>query len=131
MIGGRVLDASALVDVATGRSIYLRSFIRAAVAEGIALVVPATALQDAWAALDPDQRIFLDGFEAREVGVAAPLTVEAAHSAGELGAQARGAYSTTAAHVVSLALQRGWPVLTADPQPLESISPHVLIERLP
>jgi hypothetical protein len=87
-------------------------------------------------ALDDDHHVFLNGHETREFAVAASLTpgtpsADAARQAGQVGASARGRYSTTAAHVVAAALDRGWPVLTADPGPLEDISPCVLIERLP
>jgi len=131
VIGGRVLDASALLDAATGRTVYLRAFLRTAVEVGVVLLVPATALQDAWASSDKAGRVFLDGFLDHGVAVVQPLTATTARAAGLAGAAARGLYTTTAAQVVTCALERGWPVMTTDPRPLEAIDPHVLIERLP
>jgi hypothetical protein len=51
VIGGRVLDASALVAFASGDSIYAAALVWTAVEEGIVLVVPSTAIAAAWAQL--------------------------------------------------------------------------------
>ena len=132
MIGGRVLDATALVDAATGGTIYIRSFVNVAVAQGIVLTVPTTALQDAWARTPPDAHPSLEVLLGLSVVVVDDLTEDAARSAGIAGRDARGGrYTTTAAHVVHSAVTRGWPILTTDPAPLEAIDPEVLIERLP
>lgn len=51
MIGGRVLDVSALVDYGTGR-VYVRALVGAAVRSGgLVLAVPAAALRwmNSWA----------------------------------------------------------------------------------
>lgn len=52
MIGGRVLDASALVVFATQRSVYAAALVWTAVEESIVLVVPSTAIATAWADLE-------------------------------------------------------------------------------
>lgn len=49
MIGGRILDTSALEHIATGRSIYARALVWAAVEQNTVLVVPTTTLTTAWA----------------------------------------------------------------------------------
>ena len=49
MIGGKVLDASALSHFATVKSIYAQAVAWAAVEDNTVLVVPATALTVAWA----------------------------------------------------------------------------------
>ena len=132
MIGGRVLDTTALLDVATGGTIYARAFVDVAIEQGIVLAVPATALQDAWAATPTGDRPSLDVLLALPVTVVENLTREAARAAGTAGHDdVGGCYGTTAAHVVHAALTRGWPILTRDPGPLEAIAPEVLIERLP
>jgi hypothetical protein len=132
VIGGRVLDTSALIDAAVGKTIYTRSFVTAAVEIGLVLAVPTTALQDAWALLPRDARPLLEVVLGLPVTVVDPLTAETAQTAGVAGQDARGGqYATTPAHVVHAALSRQWPVLTADPEPLEAINPEVLIERLP
>ncbi|MFZ0158943.1 MAG: hypothetical protein WAL50_07945 [Kineosporiaceae bacterium] len=132
MIGGRVLDASALTDAATGRTIYARAFIQTAVELGLVLAVPTTALQDAWAALPHDDHGSLELVLGLPVTVVDTLTGDTARAAGTAGAAARGGqYATTPAHVVHSALTRQWPVLTHQPAPLEAINPQVYIERLP
>ena len=132
MIGGRVLDTSALIDAATGRTIYTRAFVQTAVEMGVVLAVPATALQDAWATLPQDARPFLELVVDMPVTVVEALTADMAQAAGIAGQEARGGqYATTPAHVVQTAISRSWPVLTVDPAPLEAINPEVLIERLP
>jgi len=52
VIGGRVLDASALVVFATQRSVYAAALVWTAVEETIVLVVPSTAIGTAWADLE-------------------------------------------------------------------------------
>lgn len=132
MIGGRVLDTSALVDAASGHTIYARAFVQTAVELGVVLAVPATALQDAWAALPQADRPFLELVLGLPVTVVEPLTADTARAAGVAGQAARGGrYATTPAHVVHTALSRSWPVLTAEPDPLEAINPLVYIEQLP
>lgn len=132
MIGGRVLDTSALIDAATGGTIYTRAFVQTAVEVGLVLAVPATALQDAWAALPQDARPFLELILDMPVTVVEALTADMAQAGGVAGQQARGGqYATTPAHVVQTAISRNWAVLTADPAPLEAINPEVYIERLP
>ena len=44
MIGGRVLDATALAAFAIGRPVYVRALVWAAVEENIVLAVPSAAL---------------------------------------------------------------------------------------
>jgi hypothetical protein len=129
VIGGRVLDASALTDAATGRTIYARAFIQTAVELGVVLSVPTTALQDAWAALPRDAHSSLELVLGLPVTVVDVLAAETARAAGS--AARGGQYATTPAHVVHTALTRQWPVLTHDPAPLEAIDPEVYIERLP
>ena len=92
MIGGRVLDTSALVDAATGKSIYARALIRTAVDQGIVLAVPATALMAAWAALPPSGRPFLGLLPELPVAVVDHLDETSARDAGLLLADAERAY---------------------------------------
>ena len=56
MIGGRVLDASALVAFASQSSMYAAALVWTAVEEGIVLVVPSTAVAVAVAALAEKDR---------------------------------------------------------------------------
>jgi len=52
VIGGRVLDASALVAFTAQRSVYAAALVWTAVEESIVLVVPSTAIATAWADLE-------------------------------------------------------------------------------
>jgi hypothetical protein len=51
VIGGRVLDTSALLAFARGTSIYASAAVWTAVEESIVLIVPSTAVAAAWTEL--------------------------------------------------------------------------------
>ena len=72
-LGGRILDTSAIVDVATGVSVYARALRATALGEGMTLSVPAAALAAAWAADGPLGRLFLDQLLDVPVVVVDPL----------------------------------------------------------
>ena len=59
-MSGRVLTSSAIVDIATNRSVYGRAFLVAAVELGMTFPVPSTALLHAWAAVPPQARAMLE-----------------------------------------------------------------------
>jgi hypothetical protein len=112
----RVLDTSALEHVATGRSVYARALVE----QNNVLVVPTTALTTACARIPTEAHPVLevlDGSTAQEVGL--------------LLATAGGRGKLAVGHVVWCARQRGWPVLTANPNPLRQLDPDVDIEELP
>lgn len=48
-----MLDASALIAFATGRPVYVRALVWAAVEANIVLAVPSAALSKAWSVLSP------------------------------------------------------------------------------
>ena len=134
MIGGSVLDTSALVDAATGRSIYARALIRTAVEVGVVLAVPAAALMQAYASVPAGGRPFLDLLLDLPVAVFEPLDVAALQAAGimlsDSGAADRpGALAV--AHVALVARRRGWPVVTTAPDLLLRVVPELEIELLP
>lgn len=134
MIGGQVLDTSALTDAATGRSIYARALIRTAVEVGVVLAVPAAALMRAYASVPADARPFLDLLLDLPVAVFEPLDHATLQTAGVLLADAGAADSPdglAAAHVAVVARRRGWPVVTADGGLLRRLVPDVEIELLP
>jgi hypothetical protein len=129
VIGGRVLDASTLIDFALERP-YPQALVWAAVEEGMVLAVPATALTAAWAGtptsahdalavlLDLPNTVIevLDQAEAREIG---RLLVGADEDAVRAG------------QVVRCGLRRGWPVVSADGEALRSVDPRIEIDELP
>ncbi len=131
MIGGRVLDTSALEHIATGRSVYARALVWAVVEQNNVLVVPTTALTVAWA------RIPTEAYPVLEVLLGLPNTVlealdgPTAHEVGMLLGVAGGRGELAAGHVVWCTRQRGWPVLTADAGPLRQLDPDLDIEELP
>ena len=132
-LSGRVLDATAISDIAIGRSIYAAAFLAAANDVGIALALPAAALQEAWAEADPEDYPFLDLLLGLPLTILDPLDAEAASRSGILArdVHAASAFDAGAAQAVLSAQDRNWPVLTVDPAPLRAIDPGLPIETLP
>lgn len=134
MIGGQVLDTSALTDAATGRSIYARAMIRTAVEVGIVLAVPAATLMQAYASVPVGGRPFLDLLLELPVAVFEPLDHTALQAAGVLLADAGAGdapHGLATAHTALVAHRRGWPVVTADGDLLQRLVPDLAIELLP
>jgi len=134
VIGGQVLDTTALADAATGRSIYARALIRTAVEVGIVLAVPAAALMQAYASVPAGGRPFLDLLLDLPVAVFEPLGQAALQSAGVLLAEAGAGdtpYGLATAHTALVARCRGWPVVTANGDLLRRLAPELRIELLP
>jgi hypothetical protein len=130
VIGGRVLDASALEHFATGRSIYARALVWAAVEQGDVLVMPTTALTAAWARIPPEAHSVLEVLLGLPNTVVEVLDGPTAHQVGLLLAAA-GQGEMVAGHVLWCWRQRGWAVLTAEPGPLRALDPEVEVEELP
>lgn len=134
MIGGQVLDTSALTDAATGRSIYARAMIRTAVEVGIVLAVPAAALMQAYANVPVGGRPFLELLLELPVAVFEPLDPATLQTAGVLLADAGAGdapYGLATAHTALVAQHRGWPVVTAHGDLLRRLAPDLRIELLP
>jgi hypothetical protein len=132
-VSGRVLTASAIVDIATDRSVYGRAFLVAAVELGMTFPTPSTALLQAWAAVPPQARALLELFLDAPAVVIEDL---GASTAGRAGVRAHpaheaGLFDVAAAHAVDVAITRGFAILTAEPGPLRAIDPDVEIEDLP
>lgn len=132
-VSGVVLDVGALIQMATGSSIYARAARAAAVERGYALVVPVAVLAAARAAASPAEaarlKIFFD------LGVVLPvtLTYADAESVGVLLATADGGRSDdlAAGHAVLLGLQRHQRVLTDRPGVLRALAADVDVDELP
>jgi len=131
VIGGRVFDTSALEHFATGRSIYARALVWAAVEQGDVLVVPTTALTAAWATIAPEAYPVLEVLLDLPNTVIEVLDRSTAHQLGALLGTAGRPAELIASHVVWCGRQRGWPILTAAPGPLRQLDPEVEIEELP
>ena len=130
MIGGRVLDATALAAFATGRPVYVRALVWAAVEENIVLAVPSTALGRAWAMLDPEHHPALQVLLDLPNTVIDELGSISAHESGLLMA-ASGQDDIVAGQVAASAKRRGWPAVTGDPGALRKLDSTVTIEELP
>ncbi len=109
MIGGRVLDASALVAFARGTSVYAAAAVWTAVEESIVLIVPSTAVAAAWAELAEEHHPVLEVLLHLPVAVLDNLDGARARTVGRLGGH------QADAHAVVCAQERGWPLLTAEP----------------
>jgi hypothetical protein len=132
-VSGRVLTASAIVDIATDRSVYGRAFLVAAVELGMTFATPSTALLQAWAAVPPHARALLELFLDAPAVVVEDLDASVASRAGVRAhaADQAGRLDVAAAHAVDVAITRGLAILTAEAGPLRAIDPNVEIEELP
>jgi len=131
-VGGRVLDAGALVDLVEQRSIYTDALLTLALRTGIVLAVATTAAAAARAAVSTTGRARLHVLPDLPVCVVDLLDWETAEDAADLLAttEVPGA-DLAAAHTVRLALHRGWPVLTDRAGLLRAIAPGLDTDDLP
>jgi hypothetical protein len=128
-LSGRVLDTTAILYLATGTTLDGRAFVRAAVARGATLAVPAAALAAAWALSAPAGRLFLDILLDLSVVVVDPLDTPTARAIGRALTGSR--QPLDAGHVIATARARGWPVVTAEPDRLRTLASDVDTEPLP
>ena len=132
MIGGRILDTSALVEAARGAP-YMQALLYISHEHLIPLVIPAPCLADALAGLDdPEQQARLFDLLRSPMARVAHFGAAEATGTGLLRSGARPARASTgAAHAAYLAASRGWPVVSARPGPIRAMHPDVVIEPLP
>lgn len=109
MIGGRVLDASAVMAFCTGSSIYARAMVWTAAEEGIILVLPSTAVAAAWTQLPENDHPVLEVLLQLPITIVDDLTSTRARAVGRLGG------ATLDAHALVCAHERGWPLVSDDP----------------
>jgi predicted nucleic acid-binding protein len=108
VIGGRVLDASAVVAFAAGHSVYAAALVWTAVEEGIVLTLPSTAVATAWSKLREKDHPVLEVLLHLPVSVTDDLTATRARAIGALGGE------QVNAHALLCARERGWALVTAD-----------------
>lgn len=130
MIGGRILDTTALVAAARG-SLYMQALLSTAHQRVIPLLVPTTALADAFAELKPDATQALAAIAQFPLITLAPLDEADARGSGILRANVAVASDTTTGHVTYLAVARQWPVVTSAPDRLRALYPDIEVEPLP
>ena len=130
MIGGRVLDSTALAAFAVGRPVYMRALVWAAVEENIVLAVPSAALGRAWGLLAPEHHAALQVLLDLPNTVIDELSTASAMESGLLLA-ASGLDDIVAGQVAASARRRGWPAVTGEPGTLRKMDTRVTIEELP
>lgn len=132
MIGGRVLDGTAVSAMAAGTSDHADALLAVANELGIPLAVPTTALQAAWQGCEPADRHWLDQLPLASMMVVLDLDADAARRAGVLAADAAlpGA-AAASAHAAVIGLDRGWPVVTLEPDVILALSPDLRTETIP
>ncbi len=130
MIGGKVLDPTAILDISLHRSWYGRTVVDVALRLGIVLAVPAAALMEAWAGSSRESRPLLVEFRSLPIVVLEHLDGESAEAVGQLAAD-RARPASGVAHAVYVARRRGWDVITGDPDAVLALDPHIGFESLP
>lgn len=127
MIGGKVLDASALAALVRGHLAAI-AWVATARQVGIALYVPSLALGEVRAVL-PDAGPQLAELLGHPSVIVGELTADDAAAVAELLEQAQ-VWDGLAGHAVHIATMRRWPVLTADPGRLLRVAPDTDIDAL-
>ncbi|WP_232660329.1 hypothetical protein [Pseudonocardia sp. TRM90224] len=130
MIGGRVLDSTALAAFAIGRPVYMRALVWAAVEENIVLAIPSAALGKAWSLLEPEHHAALQVLLDLPITVIDELSTASAQESGLLLAES-GLDDIAAGQVALSARRRGWPAVTGEPGLLRKLDASVTIEELP
>jgi len=137
VIGGVVLDTSAVLDIATGATIYGQAFVSTAMSRGVVLLIPGTCLGRAWTVLPDADLPVLELLVDMPVVVVDDLTAATARG---LGHVLRAADTVpdelrpsllAEAHVVHAARTRGWRILTRAPEQLWQLDRALTIETPP
>lgn len=124
-VGGVVLDAGAFIALER-KDRTMVSLARLFIAEATPLVTSAGVVAQVWR--DGGDRQVPVAFLLRQAKVV-DLTYAVARTLGRmLGAM--GGSDPVDAHVVFLARERGWPVLTSDAADLRVLDPTVALERI-
>jgi hypothetical protein len=131
VIGGIVLDATALADLAENRTPYAAELVDTAIANLRVVCVPAAALMECWAQSPEDSQTFLAMFTGLSVVVVDAVDEATAIDAGALAAAAGQPDAAAGTmHAVMVARTRKWPVLTQNPQAVVALDPDVIVESL-
>jgi hypothetical protein len=112
VIGGKVVDASALAALIRGRISAVARFTTARYAD-IVLYLPTLALAEV-RTVRPDAAAELAEVLGHPTVVLGELDAANARHVDQLLTNA-GVFDATAGHTVHIARQRGWPALSADP----------------
>jgi hypothetical protein len=137
VIGGVVLDTTALLDIVTGATIYGQAFVSTAAARGVVLLIPSTSLSQAWATVPSESLPLLDLLLELPVIVVDDMDLTTARAAGLVlrdapsRAESDRLSLTADAHVAHAARARGWRILTRAPERLWAIDPTLVLETPP
>ncbi|WP_067449926.1 hypothetical protein [Actinomadura macra] len=129
MITGHVVDTTALLDLATGKTIYVRARLRASIAAHASIVIPAAALARAWQLVPDHGRGVLERLPRMEVVHVDDLDEVIAQQTGLLAASVPD-LGVDAAQAAWSARWRRWPLITATPDAYKAI-PGVRVEQIP
>ena len=127
MIGGKVLDASALAALARRRHSALVWF-DIAPALGLTLYVPSLALTEV-RAVRPDAAPLLADLLTHPSVIVGELDAATAAHVDQLLTDAD-VFDALAGHVVYTARHRGWPALSADPGRLHRVDRTLDVEQV-
>lgn len=127
MIGGKILDASALAALVRGR-ISAVAWLVTADLKGIVLYLPTLALAEV-RAVRPDASTEIAEVLGHPMVVVNELDAASARQVDQLLTDAN-MFDAMAGHVVHAAQHRGWPALSADPNRLRRLDPAVPIDLL-
>jgi PIN domain nuclease of toxin-antitoxin system len=132
VIGGVVVDATALSDLAQGISPCATEYVDVALGVVDAIGIPAGALAECWAQVPEKAQAFLAMFTGLPIVVVKALDETDAIDAGAAAAEAGQTGATVGLmHAVLIASSRGWPLLTADSAAARALNPKVMVEQLP
>jgi predicted nucleic acid-binding protein len=126
VIGGRVLDASAVMAFASQRSVYAAALVWTVVQEHMVLVLPSAAVAAAWSQLDAKYHPLLEVLLRLPNTVIDDLDADRARAVGQLEPG-----DLEAAHAVACAQRRGWPLVTTDATRYKEFNVEVPAEELP
>lgn len=127
MIGGKILDASALAALVRGR-VSAAAWFATARTLSLPLYLPTLALAEV-RAVRPDAGPQLAEVLGHPSLVLGELDATAARQVDQL-LLAAGVFDACAGHVVHAARARGWPALSDDAGRLRRVDPDVQIELL-
>jgi hypothetical protein len=132
-VSNRVLDVPALMDVAIGKTQFMRARWHVAREVASTLVVPWCVAAEAARQLDATGRAELRSALAAPMVVLGSPDFRSAVDCGPLMERAGGTSGWDAAQVVWESGRRGWPVVTDDPHldRLLKLDPYMAFERLP
>jgi predicted nucleic acid-binding protein len=126
VIGGRVLDASAVMAFASQRSVYAAALVWTVVEEHMVLVLPSAAVAAAWSQLEVKYHPVLEVLLRLPNTVIDDLDADRARAVGQLEPG-----DLEAAHAVACAQRRGWPLVTTDAARYKEFNVEVPAEEIP